>query len=451
MRFTLTAALAAGIVFLVLVVAVDRVQSLVHFHRHFGRTPDHRTLSTWLEESGTAADMSILSAVQTYVPRRFQSLHDGFWLPVNVEQFLFAERVFPAVFVEDEHYFNNFFAKALQDKGITDPAQLKLLAAGRELYRRLETGQTPPYIAACFGREDADTNNVLPDFHHPIRIYANRISYGPDLGQPASVVILDGGKEVKLAGSSAFGTAGVEKGVIELRWQHPVVVSAVHLGMYGPVKQPAHASWAASGGDRLERDFSVPVLRYHQGLPTEQFLFFDEPVECSSLQISQAGGSFDLASIRALKVIPAAPLGINPTRSFFDITGDAGADWGKVVNWRPAAESEGLEVKPGAPLQFVLRSLKRQTAVKELLLVFAGSPATASAGCRLKYADGSEDSLPARLWRSSTPAVSWLSVTPRREQAVLECACRVEASGGDGAAARLIQVGTHLAPLPDDR
>ncbi|MBX7207106.1 MAG: hypothetical protein K1X78_02235 [Verrucomicrobiaceae bacterium] len=446
---------AAVVLIVVLHEAVERARVLVQFHRGFGRIPARSALAAWLEEAAVPDERPLVAAVQTYVPRKYGRLVDGIWQPAMVEQFIFAVRAMPSVFVEDEHYFNVFFAKDLRGQDITQPDQLRLFEAGREFYGRLETGGMPPYVLACFDRERCDTDNLSEAFHHPIRMFANRFSFSPNLAAHAALsVATEDGRSVQIARPSGLGGVAPAnlKGALECRWPQPVLISAVHVGANAGEPLPLRAALTSADGRREEHALAPPVLKYHREPPSEQFLFLDEPRECVALQFGrEGGGALDLAALREIEIIPAAPLGINPTRTFFAIDGDGKGDWNRVLNWRAVAAGEGIAIEPGATRGFALHARDHAAAVKELLVVFAGAHASTSAMCRFTFADGSSESPVARAWHSSVPDVSWLSFIPRSEQAVRDCECRVSVPADAGAPPRLIQIGAHLVPKPSDR
>lgn len=405
-----------------------RLDNLREFYRHFGRVPDESPLADFLADIQAPPSQGILTSLQAYIPAKFTTVTDGEWQTAKVASRLFREASLPALFIEDEAYYNQFFSDAAAGRGFHTALQKKMHAEGQDLYLSFRRGIVPPFVHVQSGSEVLGTNDrtwLRTDYH----AYASRLAFGENL-------ILRGEQP-------AAPAAGALRAVA---WPRPTTLSCLHVSTKGaPASAQMQARFKSPDGEMTE-------LSFQAGLPdmrtsTQHFILLDPPRDFVSFEILDAGFQAANASVNEMSAIGPLPLSPNPVAGSFTLAGpqrEAGG-WDHLIHWRPGASKEAV-IPPSGELRFSLSSAAAPVATQWLVVLDGADAGPLQAECRCEFAGGEPKNLPVRIQRSSNPDHTAFVFDVPSDRPLLRCEIALRNPSAGTVKASLRQIAARLIP-----
>lgn len=406
-------------------ISVPRLLNLSSFLSEFGRPPRAFSVAGFLKEAGATKNQTILASLQAYVPAQFENVIDGQWQPDVLENRMFRQSGLPAMYVEDESYYDSFFSPSAGQHPFNTPQQEALYKAGRVFYDQLRAGRLIPFALVHAGEEVTGTNDIVKGGGSKVkvRIYANRFAFSENLvrmakleGVSANSSSEGAGKVPRDAETTPFPNLGSH---FKYVWDSPTTLSLIHLSSFTPM-QSARIQLTLLKADGLQeaRPFESSITSA-KGV-TEHFVELAPPLDARSIEVvvsddmrglrraaGAPGATGEAAIFKAVEAIAPGMPGINPAASFFSISGVRGISTetpklASLLSRRPA-EAIKLVLAAGQRVSVDLRATQRPVLRSVQLILEGAEMLPVKAECNITFEGGVSVLLPAAVSANINP------------------------------------------------
>ncbi|MBX7210630.1 MAG: hypothetical protein K1X78_20145 [Verrucomicrobiaceae bacterium] len=422
-----------------LALITPRLGLAAEFFRSFGRPPEKPEVAAWLDRAGVPQDALVMTSLQSWIPPKFGRVLDGVWHPRDLREMIYKRSALPAVFIEDESYFDQYFSGTAGGRGFNTTHQQDLHDDGAAFYGRLRAGRLTPWVLAATGSEVVATNALSPA-STKFRAYVNPFILSENLAARASIVVAHAGDR-----QAVDALTPRLSGELSWEWHDAVTAGFIHLTATEPENEALSLRLEDAQGHVEMLPVTGPGDSIEQS--AQRFLRVDPPRDIRRITIVPAGG--DAASgprlVRDLHVYPPAPIGLNVTSHCFDIRDTAGTDKVRdLIAWQPASHA-GVPVTPRSPLQLVLTPRARCDVERTSIIFDAAALEACAAHCTYVFEDGSRADVAAAGSRVLQPACVCLAFDCPPGKTVTRIECRVTST----ADVKLRQIHVRANPKPE--
>lgn len=415
-----------------MLVVTPRLSIAMDFFRHFGRVPETSDVSAWLSDAGVPKEARIMTSLQSCFPAKFRQLVDGIWNPATLRSLFFQRSALPDIFFEDEGYYDQFFSNETRKRGFNTQGQNVLFEEGSEFYRLLRTNQLTPFVLVAEGWETVATH-ALSATSTRFRAYVNPHAFSENLAARAIMTITDSaGRRV------TDRLTAMQPGALSVEWPSPVSAGVVYLSVREPDCEALRLRIEDAGGH--EEVLPTEMLGAVAGQSTERYLRLEPSRDVRKITVLSAESMPSGAGkVTSLRIHPPVPLGLNPTRYYFEIHDEAGngSTVENLIAWRHATHT-GFRITPQHSSTFVLTPKIKCDVAGTCIVLDDAPPGASTARCTYIFKDGKQSSLEGVEKRTVSPAHVYFKFDCPAGQTVDRIECQISTTAD--ATVRQVQV-----------